>query len=168
MTDTPQDQAANQAPAGAPLVILGQFIKDLSFEVPGAPEIFSKMKDSPEIPISVDVNARRLQDNMFEVTLHFNVEATLGSEAAFILELVYGAVVQINPQEPDHAQPLLLIEAPRTMFPFARNLIADITRDGGFPPLMLQPIDFVQMFRQRLELAAAQAQQKAQGEGQPN
>jgi preprotein translocase subunit SecB len=167
MTDTPQDQAAPQAQQGAPLAIVGQYIKDLSFEVPGAPEVFSKMKDAPEIPISVDVNARRLGDNMFEVTLHFNVEAKLGSEPAFILELVYGAVVQINPQEPDHAQPLLLIEAPRIMFPFARNLIADITRDGGFPPLMLQPIDFVQMFRQRME-AAARAQQEAEQSGQPN
>jgi protein-export chaperone SecB len=106
--------------------------------------------------------------DLTDVHLMAEILETLGCEAAFILELVYGAVVQINPQEPDHAQPLLLIEAPRTMFPFARNLIADITRDGGFPPLMLQPIDFVQMFRQRLELAAAQAQQNAQGEGQPN
>lgn len=165
MTDTQQE---TQQP---PLVIIGQYIKDLSFEAPGAPEIFMKMKDSPEIPIAVDVNARHLDGNTFEVVLHFQVEAKIAGEPAFVLELVYGALVQINPAEPDHAQPLLLIEAPRTIFPFARNLIADITRDGGFPPLMLQPIDFVNMFRQRLEAAAAaqaQAESEAQAAGKPN
>lgn len=156
MTDAPQDTAPQQ-----PLVILGQYIKDLSFEAPNAPEIFLKMKESPEIPISVDVDARHIGDTTFEVILHFKIEAKVADEPAFVLELKYGALVQINPAEPDHLQPLLFIEAPRTIFPFARNLIADISRDGGFPPLMLQPIDFVQMFRQRLEAMAA-AQQAAQ------
>jgi len=181
MTDTPQDQTTGtgaggasasgegQAPQGAatPLVITGQYIKDLSFEAPGAPEIFSKMNQQPDIPINVDVQARRLQDNYFEVVLQFNASAKIGEETAFILELSYGAVVQINPQQPEHAQPLLLIEAPRTIFPFARNIIADTTRDGGFPPLMLQPIDFVQLYRQRMEhLAKQQGQQAEGGNGQ--
>ncbi len=164
MTDTPQDQTAGdgaqaQAQANAnPLVITGQYIKDLSFEAPGTPEIFGKMNQAPDIPINVDVQARRLQDNYFEVILQFNATAKVAEETAFILELTYGAVVQINTQEPEHVQPLLLIEAPRTMFPFARNVIADVSRDGGFPPLMLQPIDFVSLYRQRMERAAAQQQ----------
>lgn len=164
MTDNPQDQATGatapqgngQQQAASPLIITGQYIKDLSFEAPGAPEIFSKMNQQPDIPINVDVQARRLQDNFFEVVLHFNATGKVGGETAFILELAYGAVVQINPPQPEHAQPLLLIEAPRTMFPFARNIISDVTRDGGFPPLMLQPIDFVQLYRQRMEQAAKQ------------
>lgn len=145
----------------APLVISGQYIKDLSFEVPNAPEIFSKLKGAPDISISVDVNARRLQENtnIFEVILSFHVDSKVEQDQVFILELTYGAIVQITPAEPEHLQPLLLIETPRMLFPFARNLIADITRDGGFPPLMLQPIDFVTMYRQRMEALAEQSQQ---------
>lgn len=159
------DPNQGQAHRNAPLVLSGQYIKDLSFEAPNAPEIFTKMNKAPEIPIHVDVQARRLQDNFYEVVLHFNIEGKVADSTAFILELAYGAVVQINPEQPDHAQPLLLIEAPRMMFPFARNLIADITRDGGFPPLMLQPIDFVALYRQRV--AAAQAQQAQQAQSKP-
>lgn len=162
MSDQPQTPAGNGAdqPAGAaasaplpPLVINGQYIKDLSFEVPGAPAIFTRMNQQPDIPIQVDVKARHLEGAHYEVVLHVSVEAKVGAEAAFLLELAYGAVVQVNPVEPDHLQPLLFIEAPRVMFPFARAIISDVTRDGGFPPLMLQPIDFVQMFRVRLQQA---------------
>lgn len=145
------------------LSIAGQYIKDLSFEVPGAPRIFSEMKKAPEIPISVDVQARHLGGNHFEVTCHFDIKATVEGKPGFLLELVYGAVVQcVAPKE--HVQPMLLIEAPRLMFPFARNLISEVTRDGGFPPLMLQPIDFVQLYRERIA-AAQKAQQEGQGEG---
>lgn len=152
---TPQQPSQQQ---GAPLILQGQYIKDLSFEAPGAPEIFRKLNQQPEIPITVDVQARPLEGNVFEVTLHFDIKGKVQGEDAFLLELVYGAVVQVNPQQPEHTQPLLLIETPRLMFPFARNLIADVTRDGGFPPLMLQPIDFVQLYRQRMEHAAKQQQ----------
>lgn len=154
----PEEQQQEQRPA---LAIAGQYIKDLSFEVPGAPQIFSEMKKAPEIPINVDVQARHLGGNHFEVTTHFDIKATVDGKPGFVLELAYGAVVQCNaPQE--HIQPMLLIEAPRLMFPFARNLISEVTRDGGFPPLMLQPIDFVQLYRERL--AAAKAQQEKQNE----
>jgi preprotein translocase subunit SecB len=152
-----QQQQPEQRPG---LSIAGQYIKDLSFEVPGAPQIFSEMKKAPEIPISVDVQARHLGGNHFEVTTHFDIKASVEGKPGFVLELVYGAVVQCTaPQE--HIQPMLLIEAPRLMFPFARNLISEITRDGGFPPLMLQPIDFVQLFRERVA-AAQKAQQDSQ------
>lgn len=162
MTDTAAPETATdaQAPKAPPIVFQGQYIKDLSFEVPGAPGVYSRMNQAPEIPISIDVQAQKLQDNFYEVTLHITVNAKLGEEPAFILELVYGSVVQITPEQPDHLQPLLFIEAPRTIFPFVRNIIADTTRDGGFPPLLLQPIDFVALYRQRLEAAARQAQQE--------
>lgn len=155
MSDT-NPQAPQQEQGQSPLVITGQYIKDLSFEAPNAPEIFSMMNKAPDIPIQIDVQARRLNENYFEIVLHFNIKATVEETPAFILEMAYGAVVQVNPEQPEHTQPLLLIEAPRMMFPFARNLIAEITRDGGFPPLMLQPIDFVQLYRQRMAQAAEQ------------
>ena len=146
------------APAAPVLALQIQYIKDLSFEAPNAPAIFTRLTEAPEINVDVNVSVTRLQDNFYEVVLHFDVKAAAKGETAFILELAYGAVAQVNPEDPDHLQPLLLIEVPRLVFPFARALISDTTRDGGFPPLLLQPIDFVQLYRARLERAAAEAQ----------
>ncbi|MBC7905868.1 MAG: protein-export chaperone SecB [Rhodospirillaceae bacterium] len=137
-----------------PLVVNGQYVKDLSFEVPGAPAIYSDMQgQNPNIPIHVDINANGVAENTFEVTLHLKVEARLDdNRAVFIAELAYAGIFTLN-VAPEHVQPMLLIECPRMLFPFARNIIADLTRDGGFPPLMIQPIDFVQLFRSRMEAA---------------
>ena len=129
-----------------PLVIQIQYIKDLSFEVPNAPAIFTRLNEAPEINVDANVNVQRLQDNFYEVILHFEVKAKAAGDTAFILELAFAAVVQANPEDPDHLQP------------FARALIADTTRDGGFPPLFLQPLDFVQLYRARLAQAAAEAE----------
>ncbi|MCR6629469.1 MAG: protein-export chaperone SecB [Magnetospirillum sp.] len=146
--------------AQPPLVVNGQYVKDLSFEVPGAPAIFGEMQNqSPNIPIHVDINAAQLHENSFEVTLHLKVEARLNdNRPVFIVELAYGGIFTVN-VAPEHLQAMLLIECPRLLFPFARTIVADLTRDGGFPPLMIQPIDFVQLFRARMEAA----QQEAQG-----
>lgn len=150
------------AQALPPLVVNGQYVKDLSFEVPGAPGIYGEMQgQNPEIPISVDISAQPLREGLFEVTLHLRVEAKLESRPVFIAELAYAGIFTLNVAQ-EHLQPVLLIECPRLLFPFARTIIADLTRDGGFPPLMIQPIDFVALFRQRMEEAqAAQAAQQA-------
>jgi len=161
MSDEQNNQQAAQA---APVSVNGQYIKDLSFEVPGAPQIFTELnKGAPEIPINVDIRAQPLGQNLYEVALHFNIESKVQGKTVFIVELAYAGVFTLNvPQE--HLQPMLLIECPRLIFPFARNIIADITREGGFPPLMMQPIDFLALFRQRVEQAQAEA---AAAEGQP-
>lgn len=137
-----------------PVIVNAQYIKDLSFEAPGAPHIFKDMqKQQPDISINIDVRAQPLHDNVFEVVLHITSECKVGDKIAFIQELVYGGVFSINvPHE--HIQAVLLIECPRLLFPFARNIIADSSRDGGFPPLMLGPIDFVSMFKNRQEAPA--------------
>jgi len=155
MADTPQQEKALP-----PVQVNAQYIKDLSFEVPGAPAIFVDLQNhAPEISVQVNLEGTPLQDNVYEMALHMKVEAKLNDKPAFLAELVYAGVFTLNvPQE--HVQPALLIECPRLLFPFARNIIADLTRDGGFPPMLLQPIDFVQLFRQRVEAAAA-AQQPA-------
>jgi preprotein translocase subunit SecB len=142
-----------------PLIINGQYIKDLSFEIPGAPGIYGEMQgQNPDIPIHVDITASTMRDNTFEVVLHLKVEAKLSdSKPVFLIELAYGGIFTVN-VAPEHVQAMLLIECPRMMFPFARNIIADLTRDGGFPPLMIQPIDFVQLFRARVEAAQAEAE----------
>jgi len=151
-----------------PLLINFQYARDLSFEAPNAPTIFNEMRAAPDISVNVDVQAHKLDEsrNLYEVRLKLGAEGKVGDKVAFIAELDYGAAVTINAPE-DHIYPLLLVEAPRHMFPFARNILADMTRDGGFPPVVLQPIDFVAMFRQRVQ-AAQQAKQGGPAAGGGN
>ena len=146
--DAPKDAEA-QVP---PVQMLGQFIKDLSFEVPQAPEIYDFLRENPpEIPIGLETSMRHLSAGSYEVTLKVNIEATAAGRTAFILEIAYGCLVEINenivPNEAIH--PLLLIEIPRQLFPFVRQIISDMTLNGGFPPLMLQMVDFAQIYQQR-------------------
>ncbi len=150
----PADAATGEAP---PLVIAAQYIKDLSFESPGAPGVFTQMaQNPPQINIKIDVKAKGVQDNTYEVSIEVNADAKTGEATAFILELVYGGLFTLNvPAE--HLQPVLLIECPRLLFPFVRNIIADATRDGGFPPLLLAPVDFAGLYQNRLQQMAAQA-----------
>ena len=139
-----------------PIQVRAQYIKDLSFEVPNAPAIFVDLQTvQPEIGVKVNIHANPIQGNTFEVSLQLNIDAKLGEKTAFLLELVYGGVFTLNVPN-DHIQPMLLIECPRLLFPFARNIVSDTTRDGGFPPMLLQPIDFVSLFRARLEQVEAE------------
>lgn len=157
MTDNANPQADEAAQPS--ITVNGQYIKDLSFEAPNAPQIFSELaKAAPEIPMSVDVRAAKLGDRTFEVVLHLHIESKVAGKTAFILEQAYAGVFTLNVPE-EHVQPVLFIECPRMLFPFARAIVADATRDGGFPPLMLQPIDFLAMYRQRMEQVAAQQQE---------
>ena len=151
MSDTQPAQSADSAETAVQLTVNGQYVKDLSFEVPNAPMIFSELsKAAPEIPIGVDIEAQQIGERSFEVVLKINIEAKISGKTAFIAELSYGGIFTVGGIAPEHLQPMLLIECPRLLFPFARNIIADMTRDGGFPPLMMQPIDFVALFRQRM------------------
>jgi preprotein translocase subunit SecB len=146
---------ANGQPA-PPLQVNLQYTRDLSFEVPGAPEIFVTLREQPRVDIALDVQARPVQgqSNVYEVVLQIRADAKAGETACFIAELAYCGVFTVNvPQE--HVEPLLLVECPRLLFPFARNILADVTRDGGFPPVMLAPIDFVALWHSRRQAAAA-------------
>ncbi len=134
-----------------PITIRAQYVKDLSFEAPSAPGVLVEMQNSPpEISINIDVNAEQEQDSLFEVTLQIKAKCMVEKKVGFIMELVYGGLFSTN-VPPEHLQAVLLIECPRLLFPFARNILADTTRDGGFPPLMLDPVDFVTMFRNQME-----------------
>ncbi|TPI12158.1 MULTISPECIES: protein-export chaperone SecB [unclassified Mesorhizobium] len=132
------------------LNVLAQYVKDLSFESPGAPNSLRGRDKAPGIAINVNVNANPLSDKQFDVNLTLNAKASFDQEVLFNVELVYGGVFAINGFPQEHMLPLLFIECPRLLFPFARQIIADATRNGGFPPLMLDPIDFAQMFQQRV------------------
>ncbi len=145
-----------------PLVVNVQYIKDLSFEVPSAPDIYATLRNQPAVQINLDVQARAIQEGqpIYEVVLSVKAEArealpgANGNAAAegrvvFIAELHYGGVFTLNNVPPEAVEPLLLIECPRLLFPFARNVLSDVTREGGFPPVLLQPIDFVGLWQAR-------------------
>jgi len=143
--------------ASPSLNILAQYIKDLSFENPGAPRSLQSRAQAPAININVNVNANPLSDTDFDVVLTLNTEARDGDKVVFNCELVYGGVFRISGFPQEHMLPLLFIECPRLLFPFARQIVADATRNGGFPPLMIDPIDFTQMFTQRMAEEQARA-----------
>ncbi len=147
-------QAAGQAPA---LTVNGQYVKDQSFENPGAPgTLMQAGQRAPNVEVAIDVNARRISDLTFEVVLAIRAEGKHETTSLFIAEIEYAGVFSIGKQVPqEYVQPIVLIEAPRLLFPFARAIVSDMVRDGGFPPLLIHPIDFAQLFQQR----AAQAQQ---------
>lgn len=150
MSDNAEKQTQNDSTAAEPPIqINAQYIKDFSFEAPSTPGILSTMQQTaPDVSINVNVNAHNIQGGLFEVQLHIRASCEVADEIAFISELVYGGLFKINvPSE--HLQAILLIECPRLLFPFARNIIADATRDGGFPPLMIAPVDFVAMFQKQ-------------------
>ena len=177
----PGPQAQTQTP---PLVVNIQYVKDMSFEVPNAPAIYTQLRAQHQVNINLDVNARRIQENqhVYEVTLMIRAEAreaapgqtgagqpnvaqsgngqvgngqTDGAQAAagaptvFVAELAYAGVFTLSNLPENAIEPVLLVECPRILFPFARNILADVTRDGGFPPVLLQPIDFVALWQSR-------------------
>ena len=130
--------------------VLGQYIKDLSFENPGAPKSLRPSDKAPKLDVNVNVNARPQSEIEFEIELKLEAKATRGSDTLFIAEVSYAGLFQIRNVPQEHMHPLLLIECPRLLFPFARQIIADATRQGGFPPLMVDPIDFASLYRQRI------------------
>ena len=157
-TTSPGGAVAVKAPvpgAAPSMKILGQYLKDFSFENPNAPQSMNIQNGSPDINISVNVNARNLTQTDFEVELHLEAKATHQGKAVFAADMLYAGVFRLEnvPQEALH--PIVLVECPRMLFPFARQVLADATRNGGFPPLMLDPIDFMGMYQRRL------AEQKA-------
>jgi preprotein translocase subunit SecB len=166
------------APTGQttpPLVVNAQYVKDLSFEVPGAPQIYSTLRNPPQVAVNLDVQVKRLSDEqlVFEVTLVARVEATKpaepvtsgaangglnGSEGpsiVFLAELSYAGIFTLNGIPDNQIEPVLVVEGPRLLFPFARNILADVTRDGGFPPVLLGPIDFLALWHARRQQGAA-------------
>ena len=157
------DQTPTPAPM-QPLTVNIQYVKDLSFEVPNAPEIYTTLRAQPNVNINLDVQARRIQEGaqVFEVVLQIKAEATEppapgsangategDAKPVFIAELAYAGVFTLAGLPDDAVEPVLLVECPRLLFPYARNILADVTRDGGFPPVLLQPIDFVALWQSR-------------------
>jgi preprotein translocase subunit SecB len=127
------------------VAILTQYVKDLSFENPNAPASL-QVQAQPRIDVNVGVNARKAADDVYEVELKISAKADLDGTAAFMVELLYAGLFGLKNVPEEALEPFCIIEAPRILFPFARRIIADAVRDGGFPPLMLDPIDFGQLY----------------------
>jgi preprotein translocase subunit SecB len=144
----PPPAEANQAPPQ--LNVLAQYVKDLSFENPNAPGSLQQQSQAPKINIQINVNAKPLAQNDFEVELKIEGRAEVPNLFLFSFDLLYAGVFKIQnvPQENVHA--IVMIECPRLLFPFARETIATAVRNGGFPPLMIDPVDFVSLYRQRM------------------
>ena len=146
--------------AGPPpqLNVLAQYTKDLSFENPNAPGSLAPQPQPPQINIQINVGANAVGENDFEVTLTVEGKAENAGKLVFSFELVYGGVFRLLNIPQENLSPMLLIECPRLLFPFAREIIATAVRDGGIPPLMLDPVDFVGLYRQKMAQQAAAAQ----------
>ena len=151
-------QVANGADEGPQVGMISQYVKDLSFENPNAPAIYQS-QTQPQIEVQFNIGAQRLGDEVHEVDLRIEVTARSENNTAFAVDLLYAGLFALRNIPEEQLQPFLLAEAPRLLFPFARRVVADAIRDGGFPPLVLDPIDFGALYMQR----AAQAQAEALG-----
>lgn len=162
-TQAPVGGIAGDAAQAPQAGVLAQYVKDLSFENPNAPASMQNSAGAkPAIDVSVNVGVRKMNDEMYEVDLKISAKAENVAESgerqvAFVVELAYGTLFGIRNVQEETMKPFLLIQAPTMMFPFARRIIADATRDGGFPPLLLEPINFEALYQQQ------QAQEAAAG-----
>ena len=173
MTDTssnggqgePEPQQPQQAQQPS-IHVIAQYIKDLSFENPSAPKSLRPSDKAPKLDVNVNVNARPQSGaTEFEIELKLEAKARRGEETLFIAEVSYAGLFQIRNVPQEHVHPLLLIECPRLLFPFARQILADATRQGGFPALMIDPVDFAALYRQRMAEINVQQRAAATAEG---
>ncbi len=158
-SQNPDANAANGAPAGPALRVLSQYVKDLSFENPG----HAPVKSQPNIDLGIDVGAAPHADGngIYEVSLKLSAKAQAEETVLFITELDYAGLFQLEGIEQENLEPMLLVECPRLLFPFARRIIAEITREGGFPPLLIDPVDFVALYRAQYQRATQKGDQAA-------
>jgi preprotein translocase subunit SecB len=155
-----------QQPDGQPtMVVNAQYVKDLSFENPNAPSSLMQKDGAPNIEVGIDTSAVQLEGSTFEVTLTVRAEGTSGDTNLFLVETAYAGIFTLGEVPEEYVAPLLYAEAPRQLFPFARAIVADCVRDGGFPPLLIHPVDFMALFQQRAaEQAATDGSQPSNGE----
>ena len=154
MAETPAGNGAQAESTAPSLNALAQYAKDFSFENPNAPRSLSPQQQQPQIGIQVNVNAKQMADTDFEVDLTLEGDAKTADDVLFKFELTYSGVFRIRNVPQDQLHPVVMIECPRLLFPFARQMVAEAVRNWGFPPLYIDPIDFVGLYRQK----AAEAQ----------
>lgn len=144
---------ANEQPA---LVINSQYIKDLSLEIPHAPQIFSEVNTQPAVKVDIAVHPAPLADNFYTVDLNINLNGDVNGKPLFILELTYAAAVMLNVPD-EHLEAVLNIEIPRLIYPYARNVVTQCLMESGLPPIMLSPLDFAAIYEARKNQGDASA-----------
>ncbi|NOT71934.1 MAG: protein-export chaperone SecB [Hyphomicrobium sp.] len=153
-----KSETPGAAPAPIQVKILSQYIKDLSFENPNIRKLMASPGDQPNLKVEVNVNAERIDGDIYESAIEFKAIASNNIGTIYVLETVYAGLFKIESIPEQALEPFLLISGPTTIFPFLRRLVADVTREGGYPPLMLDPIDFAQLYmRRQQELKVAPA-----------
>jgi preprotein translocase subunit SecB len=156
-TANPAAPGAAVDPASAPAMsLVGQYIKDLSFENPGAPATIIAGGANPAFNVSISVGVKKQSDDTYAVELNLNAKASRAEQVLFNVELVYGGIFRIKNIPDNQLSLMLMVECPRLIFPFARQVLASTTQQGGFPPLMMEPVDFFAIYRQNLAKLAAQ------------
>jgi len=156
MSDADVADGADEQSEAPSVNILAQYVKDLSFENPKAPASLRQQDAGPKLNINVNVNADPMSETDFEVVLSLEATAEAANETVFAVELVYAGVFRVQNVPKEHMHPFILIECPRLLFPFARQIVSDATRNGGFPPLLIDPIDFAALYRQNMQTRAAE------------
>lgn len=154
-TTTNGGQAADKPPQ---LSVLAQYIKDFSFENPNAPHSLAQLQQQPSINLQINVRGQPIKDADYEVELKLEGKAEMGTNLLFHFDLVYAGVFRIQNVSQENLHPVMLIECPRLLFPFAREVVASAVVNGGYPPLRIDPVDFVGLYRQ--QVAQLQAQQR--------
>jgi len=154
-------QSSQAGGEGFKVGVLGQYIKDLSFENPNAPKSFQEPGENPNLQLNFNVGANRLGDDTYEVTLHFEGAAKSDTTGIYQLDLVYAGVFRVENFPEERLRPFLFIDCPAILFPFVRRLIADLTREGGYPPLLIDPIDFAALYRRNAAKQQAEAESGA-------
>ncbi|MFO1097538.1 MAG: protein-export chaperone SecB [Xanthobacteraceae bacterium] len=155
--ETPARPQQPQPPAGPSLNVLAQFVKDFSFENPNAPRALMQPPQQPTISVQINVNTKPMTATDYEVELKLEGKAEVPGSTLFGFDLLYAGVFRLQNIPQDNIPPLLMIECPRLLFPFAREIVANAVVNGGFPPLLLDPIDFVALYQQKM--ASLQGQQ---------
>lgn len=160
MADEKPEAAAAEKPAAPSIAIQAQYVRDMSFENVAVQTGDGRMDAKPEIQVGVNLDAKKKGDDLFEVVLKVNATAKNAEAVMFIAELEYAGVFKIGNVPEAQLHPFLLIECPRMLFPFARRIVADMSRDGGYPPLMLDMVDFAGIYRAEVERRRAAAAEK--------
>lgn len=167
-TENPNQTTPDQAaidPAQAPAFgIVGQYIRDLSFENPNAPASLVPGTVNPGSNININVQVKKQADDVYAVELGLNVKTERDDKVLYAIELVYGGLFRFKNIPENQLAPLLMVEAPRLIFPFARQVLASTIQSGGFPPLMLEPVDFLTLYRRNLAAAAERQKQATNGD----
>ena len=159
---TSPDAAAGATAATQPqLTVLAQFVKDLSFESPSAPQSLQGPGQNPQLKVGVNVNAAPRGEDAYEVALQLEVHAKSDQGVIYNVELIYGGLFRLRGVPQNLLQPVLFVDCPTILFPFMRRVLADVIRDGGFPPLMIDPIDFGRLYTQNLAQAQGDPQTHA-------